>query len=220
MVWSPRGLTVVTVPASLRVADGGSRFWSCLLTIGFMQQTTGKSAVIAPGGGYGPDGPLLMFAGYAVECRGGITQVVEWDFSDSPDDAQLGEQVVRKVGGAVSDLMADTGAAPLVIGKSLGSRAASLVADRGLAAVWFTPLLTSEQTVAALCRATAPALLIGGTADKFWDRTLARSLSPHVVEVADADHRMFVPGPLAASAAVLGEVISAVEHFLDKVVWP
>jgi hypothetical protein len=31
---------------------------------------------------------------------------------------------------------------------------------------------------------------------------------------------MFVPGELSASAAVLGQVMSAVELFLDQVVWP
>ena len=102
-----------------------------------------------------------------------------------------------------------------MIGKSLGSLAAPLVADRGLAAVWFTPLLTDELTVAALRRATGPCLLVGGTADQFWDGKTARTLTPDVVEIQDADHRMFVPGPLAASAAVLGQVITAVEDFLD-----
>jgi hypothetical protein len=31
---------------------------------------------------------------------------------------------------------------------------------------------------------------------------------------------MFVPGGLAASAAVLGDVVTAVERFLDDVAWP
>ena len=194
---------------------------SCVRTIGGMRQTrTGKSAVIAPGGGYGPDGPLLMFARRAVESRDVGTQVVQWDFVDSPEFAQLRQQVISKVGAAIDDLTTATGAAPLVIGKSLGSLSAPVIADRGLPAVWFTPLLTNEETVAALRRATAPALLIGGTADTFWDSRLARSLSPHVVEIPDADHGMFVPGPLAASAGVLSEVITAVERFLDEVVWP
>lgn len=186
-----------------------------------MQQTqVGKSAVIAPGGGYGADGPLLMFAAHAVESRGGITQAVVWDLLKSPDFAQQRQRVISQVEAAIDNLTAATGAAPLVIGKSLGSLSAPVIADRGLPAVWFTPLLTNEQTVAALRRATAPALLIGGTADRFWDAQLARSLSPHVVEIPHADHQMFIPGPLAASAAVLGEVITAVEHFLDTVVWP
>jgi hypothetical protein len=41
-----------------------------------------------------------------------------------------------------------------------------------------------------------------------------------VVEIAAADHGMFVPGELSASAAVLGQVMTAVEQFLDHAVWP
>lgn len=79
----------------------------------------------------------------------------------------------------------------------------------------------ADAQVAAAIDATvaAPCLLIGGTADPFWDGSVATSVSPHVVEVADANHGMLVPGGLAASAAVLGQVITAVEQFLDQL-WP
>ncbi len=117
-------------------------------------------------------------------------------------------------------MTAAMGAAPVVIGKSLGSLAAPVVADRGLAAVWFTPLLTDEPTVAALRRARGRCLLVGGTADQFWDGRAARLVTADVVEIDGADHGMFVPGRLDASAAVLGQVITAVEDFLDHVVWP
>jgi hypothetical protein len=70
---------------------------------------------------------------------------------------------------AIDEMTAATGATAVMIGKSLGSLAAPVVADRGLAAIWFTPLLTDEPTVAALRRATGPCLLVGGTADQFWD---------------------------------------------------
>ena len=107
----------------------------------------------------------------------------------------------------------------LLIGKSLGTHAAALAAERQLPAVWLTPLLILEPVVAALRAATRPFLLVGGTADPAWDGKLARELSPHVLEVVDADHGMQVPGPLANSAAVLGQVATAVEDFLDRVVW-
>jgi hypothetical protein len=71
-----------------------------------------------------------------------------------------------------------------------------------------------------LRRSTAPLLLVGGTADKSWDGDVARELTPHVVEIPDADHGMLIPGPLQRSAAKLGEVISAVERFLDEAAWP
>ncbi len=176
------------------------------------------SAILAPGANYGADGPLLMYAGLAVRRRGGRFRPVTWDLPPTADVGQLRGRVMAQVEAAIDELKA-AGPPPLVIGKSLGSLSAPVVADRGLAAVWFTPLLTDEVTVAALRRATAPCLLVGGTADQLWDGPTARSLSGDVVEIDDADHRMFVPGPLAASAAVLGQVMTAVEDFLDRV-WP
>jgi hypothetical protein len=186
-----------------------------------MQQLrAGRSAIVAPGGGYGADGPLLMYARLAVQGRGGHVHPIVWELPRGSDFSQQRLRVASQVESAVDEVTAATGAAPVVIGKSLGSLAAPLVAERGLAAVWFTPLLTDEPTVAALRRATGPCLLAGGTADRFWDGQAARSLPAEVVEVDGADHGMFVPGRLAASAAVLGQVITAVEDFLDHIVWP
>jgi hypothetical protein len=181
-----------------------------------------RAAVLAPGGEYSADGPLLMYAGLAVERRGGYAHRIVWA---PPDPRRMIESeshawVNVQVAAAIDETAKTTGvAAPVVIGKSIGTLAAPLAADRGLPAVWLTPLLTDEATVAALRRASAPCLLVGGTADRWWDGQVARSITSHVVEVADADHGMIVPGELSASAAVLGQVASAVEQFLDQAVW-
>jgi hypothetical protein len=185
-----------------------------------MSDLAGRPAVLAPGGGYGTDGPLLMFASVAVRRRGGLTHPVQWDLPADADSGQLRQMVLARVAAAVDEITAAVGREPVVIGKSLGSLAAPVVADRGLAAVWFTPLLTDSQTVAALRRAPGPCLLVGGTGDEYWDGQVARSVTTNVCEVDDADHGMFVPGPLAASAAVLGRVEAEVEHFLDQLASP
>ncbi len=186
-----------------------------------MQQLrAGRSAILAPGGNYGADGPLLMYARLAVQRRGGDVRPIVWEIPEGSDFSEQRRRAASQVESAIDEVTAATGAAPLVIGKSLGSLAAPLVADRGLAAVWFTPLLTDEPTMAALRRATGPCLLVGGTADQFWDGQAARCLPAEVVEIDGADHGMFVPGRLAASAAALGQVITAVEDFLDQIVWP
>ncbi len=184
------------------------------------QMRAGRSAILAPGGNYGADGPLLMYARLAVHRRGGRTRPIMWELSESPGLSQQRAQVASQVKSAIDEMTAATGTAPVVIGKSLGSLAAPVVADHGLAAVWFTPLLTDGPTVAALRRATGPCLLAGGTADQNWNGQTARSITPHIVEIEGADHGMFVPGQLAASATVLGQVITAVEDFLDRIVWP
>ena len=161
-----------------------------------------------------------MYASLAVRRRGGDVHPIVWQLAGGSDFTAQRQHVISQVEAAVQEVRAATGTAPLIIGKSLGSLAAPVAADLGLAAVWFTPLLTDEPTVAAMRRAPAPCLLVGGTGDQVWDGRLARSLSPEVVELDGADHGMFVPGPLAASAAALGQVITAVEDFLDHVAWP
>lgn len=177
-----------------------------------------------PGGMYGPYTPLLMFAADAAQARGARIRAVSWSQADVPpalDRADRGPWVVAEVAPVLDEVAAGwPDATPLLIGKSFGVNAAPLAADRGLPAVWLTPNLTSDWVVAALRRATAPYLLVGGTADKAWDSTLAHALSPYVCEIDGADHGMYVPGRLAASAALLGQVATAVEDFLDTVVWP
>jgi hypothetical protein len=52
------------------------------------------------------------------------------------------------------------------------------------------------------------------------DFTAQRQRVVAQVEIDGADHAMVVPGRLAESAAALGQVITAVEDFLDRIVWP
>ncbi len=58
------------------------------------------------------------------------------------------------------------GMSPEIIGKSLGSYAARIAVDQAAPAGWLTPLLHDATVVDALRAATAPFLLIGGTADR------------------------------------------------------
>jgi hypothetical protein len=182
-----------------------------------MSDYPGRAAVILPGGVGGPYAPLPLFAGEAAENRGAEIHRVSWSAAKNPRDLTDPERT-RWVAEQVAPVLANR--SPLLIGKSLGTHAAPIAAQRALPAVWLTPLLLADEVVSALRRATAPFLLVGGTDDPTWNSALARSLTPYVLEVADADHGMFVPGPLAASAAVLGTVVTAVEQFLDDVVWP
>jgi hypothetical protein len=98
----------------------------------------------------------------------------------------------------------------IVVGKSLSTRAAGAAADRGWPAVWLTPLLNDAEVVAMIRRRTAPALLIGGTADQSWDGGLARELSDDVLELDGADHGLarveHLPKIVAAVAAFAGAV--------------
>jgi hypothetical protein len=77
-----------------------------------------------------------------------------------------------------------------------------------------------RQRVIAQVESAVNELTAGTGADPYWDGRTARSLTADVVEIDGADHAMVVPGRLMESAAALGEVITAVEDFLDHVIWP
>ena len=57
-----------------------------------------------------------------------------------------------------------------------------------------------------LRRRTAPALLVGGTADGSWDGALARELSDDVLELEGADHGL-------AKLEHLPQIVAAVAGF-------
>lgn len=179
-----------------------------------------RGMVLIPGARLGPHQPLLSYTWLAGRDRGAEAYHVEWP-ADRPSFADSAAAARWVIGQIAAVLAAFPVRRPVLVGKSLGTYAAALAAERGLPGIWHTPLLSDPQCVAALRRGRAPYLLIGGTADALWDGELARTLTPHVVEVPGADHGMVVVGePLARSAAVLGRVVTAIEDFLDQRVWP
>jgi pimeloyl-ACP methyl ester carboxylesterase len=173
-------------------------------------------AIVIPGRMFGPASGMLMYAGDVAERRGAAVHRHWWTREPPLPD---GPDVEGWVSAEVEPLLDAVGGRPLLIAKSLGSNAAAVAATRGLPAVWLTPLLTRPWVAAALSRATAPFLLIGGTADEVWDGALARRLTPYVLEVEGADHGMAVPGPVLDSIAVLGRMVAAVDGFLDRIEW-
>jgi hypothetical protein len=174
-------------------------------------------AIVVPGCRFGPGAPLLRYAGVVAERRGAEVRHHHWPVEPPPLSEPSAEGWVRA---ELTPLLDRTAGRPLLIGASLGTHAAALAAERDLPAIWLTPLLTAGAVTVALARATAPFLLVGGNADSAWDGELAHRLTPHVFEVDGADHDMFVPGPLTASVAVLGQVVEAVTEFLDEIGWP
>lgn len=179
-----------------------------------------RTVVVLPGRSFGAYVPQLFFPMMAAMRRGAEPIAVSWTAPDAVDELPFEDTsswVANQVAPVVRDLDPAT---TLVIGKSLGSYAAGVVADLGMPAIWVTPLLINSEVVAGLRRSTSPFLLAGGTADNSWDPNVARALTAHVVEIAGADHGLFDPGPLDQSAGNIGIVAAASERFLDEVVWP
>jgi hypothetical protein len=102
----------------------------------------------------------------------------------------------------------------LLVGKSLGSLAMPLAAERGLPGVWLTPLL-GEPWIADTARRLGPDhLLAGGRSDPVWDAEVAAASRARVLEVSDADHALQVDGDLAATMAAISALARTVDDFL------
>lgn len=171
----------------------------------------GRCAVVLPGVRYFSQAPLLWFAREVAEAGG-------WSVLELSERAPADEEPfawMRKR--AASALDATSAATVAVIGKSLGSAAAPLVAERGLAAVWLTPLLVRPDVAAAISASSAPALLVGSAADPTWsDGEQPGGDSVSVLEFEGLDHSLQVEGDPLASLDVLRAVTERISEFLAR----
>lgn len=177
-----------------------------------------RTVVILPGRSYGAYVPQLFFPMLAAQRRGADVRALDWERPDELDTIEL-DKIARWVSTQAKPVLKECDpASTVVIGKSLGSYAAPLVAQFDLPAIWVTPVMISQDVVDGIKESAAPRLIAGGSADPVWDADQAFQLSDRVVEIPDADHGLMV-GDLARSATGLGKLATAAEHFLDSIGW-
>ena len=171
-----------------------------------------RCAVVLPGIVYFSQAPLLWFARAAAQAGGwSVLEVTERAPPDEEPFAWMRDRAARAVDAAAADTVA-------VIGKSLASAAAPLAAERGLPAVWLTPLLDRVEVVGALEAATAPALLVGSPADPTWgEGAVPEGGSLEILELPGLDHSLQVDGDPLASLDVLRRVTERIGLFLERI---
>jgi hypothetical protein len=168
-----------------------------------------RCAVLLPGVHYFSQAPLLWFAREAAQARG--WSVVEVD-ERAPDDEDPFEWMLGQAQRAFAAASAEL---TVVVGKSLGSVAATIVDGP---AVWLTPLLNRPEIAAALAAAGSPALLVGSPADSSWgEGELADNPLLEVFELPGLDHSLQVSGDPLSSLDVLRDVTRRVGAFFDRV---
>lgn len=174
----------------------------------------GRCVVLLPGVRYFSQAPLLWFAREAAQAAGwSVLELSERAPADGDPFAWMSERAARA-------LAATDAQRVVVLGKSLGSVAASLAAERQLPAVWLTPLLVRPEVLAALEAARAPALLVGSRADESWAGATAPANDLlETVEFDSLDHSLQVEGDPLASLEVLGEVTERIAGFLERLQW-
>jgi hypothetical protein len=164
----------------------------------------GAPALVLPGRGYDADQPVLRVVREELLTAGYRVLSLFWD-----GPAPAPEQTPDLVRALVHDLRPG-----FVVAKSLTTLGLPVVADCGLAGIWLTPLLDHPEVGLAAARSNPRTLLVGGTADPTWNRTLAHESDREVLEVLGADHSLEFPGDPAATAAALEQLRAGVRAFL------
>lgn len=170
-----------------------------------------RVAVLIPGNGYTPDRPLLHFARAVLLRHGWSTRQLWWSTRPPADPQQWPAWVHDQVTAVLDQERASR---VMLVGKSLGTMAATLAAERSLPAIWLTPLLDQPWLVGRLRRATAPALLVGGTADPMWLPAVARDLPHPWLECDGADHGLETDDDPVNSAQLLTRVVARMDAFV------
>jgi hypothetical protein len=163
--------------------------------------------VILPGVRYFSQAPLLWYAREAAQAGG--WSVLEVD-ERAPQDREPFEWMLEQAERALGEVDAER---VVVVGKSLGSVAATLVNGP---AVWLTPLLNQPRIAEALRAASAPTLLVGSPADPTWgEGEVPDNPALEVLELDGLDHSLQVSRDPIASLGVLRDVTQRLRAFLD-----
>lgn len=181
-------------------------------TVGLVKEHPGdpnRVATILPGRAYPPGFPLLRYCVMLLVDRGWSVREVCWGHGERTTP----EEAARESALALDQVSA---ARHLVVAKSLGGWALPHVVERGLPGVWLTPVLTSPVVAEAVARLTAPSLVVGGTADQFWDGHAGIGPGARVLELSGADHALEHGTDVGRSLDALRQVVDAVAAFLDE----
>jgi hypothetical protein len=168
-----------------------------------------RRVVLLPGARYPTRAPLLWFAREAAVARGfGVLEVLDEPPAGEDPFAWVRDRARRALDHQPTAL-------DVVIGKSLSSDVADIAADRGLPAIWLTPLLDREGILGALERTPRPTLLVGSTADPTWrPDALPDNVMLDRLQLEGLDHGLQLPGDPQASLAALKKVVRKVDRFL------
>jgi hypothetical protein len=179
-------------------------------------------ATILPGRGYTPDFPVLYYTRALLLARNWTVRERRWEALSA--DPTTWPRHVRHQALPALDL-GGRATRRLVVGKSLGTHALPVAVEHHLPGIWLTPLLHDPEQVTALRRASASTLLVGGTADPYWDHEFAQELvdsgwssaadGREVVELPGLDHSLEVPGDPQASVDALAALTRTLASFLD-----
>lgn len=167
--------------------------------------------LVLPGRQYTPDGPLLFFATQAALMRGWDVRQVWWE---APERGCLPiADEMDWVGDQLDEALEGYTGRQLVVGKSLGTLAATRAAARRFDAAWLTPLLTEPEAAKPLLTYPASQFVVIGSNDPYLSREVLDVL-PGTSLVVPGDHVLRVADDAAAMVGSHEQFVRAFDAWL------
>ena len=183
-------------------------------------------ALYFPGGslpGQDPfDERLAWVTIHALEHAGATVVPVRYDDELlTPDPERFESGIRREVRGALAHHQPDR---VTIVGKSRGTYALRVVCSDDFALpedtrlIWLTPVWRSDASWQAACANPWPSLHVVGLADhEYHDPDRHAAVPGETVAIADADHRLEVPGDIFATLDAWRTMTDAVVRFAGRV---
>ena len=183
-------------------------------------------AIVLPGSGYGPDGPVLSLPAIALEQLGAhasIARYPDWrprDVDDALADVAFRDRVVASVRQLV-DRHSPTRVT--FVAKSLGTLVLALAGEAMAAelgrveAIWLTPTFDVDAVRDAAIARGWRSLVVCGTVDPRYApsamEAVAMATGGETLTIEGADHSLFVEGDVFATIDGLRLLADAVLRF-------
>ena len=167
-------------------------------------------ALVLPGRDYTAEHSALYWGRRVLAQAGWRVVTMRWNtdglaYDDFRTFVEDGAQVLDDAAGEDRQT--------LILGKSLGTVAAGWASIRRYPAIWLTPVMSEPLVAGSLRTYSAPSLLIGGTADRWWNTPRVKPRDQVVVELPGVDHALVRPGSWRESLTVLQTVLTSIEDF-------
>jgi len=170
-----------------------------------------KVAVILPGAGYTADRPLLFWAAEILAEHGWHVEAVRWEVTAAAQQNPYAftAQAVERAFSA-----APPASRRLIVAKSFGTMTIPWAERTRTPGIWLTPILTDPKIRRTLAQTTKQDLLIGGSADEFWDGGRKSEAAGTFMELPDANHSLQIPNNWRASLETQAQIFARIEAFL------